>query len=338
MIRFTTLIFCFCTIISQITFAQVNLQSGLIGFYNFNGSGADSSGNNNHAIVKGEEYIADRFGHPCNALRLNGDGQYVEFPKIITLENPEWSYSIWFKLEQLPNNKDDAFLLTYKNIQTLDDVQLYVDNDDNNIKIWNAISTDKTSTGVQVIQDIWYHVVLISANGNMIKIYVNGSQKVNKFLDYSSTGPSLMISSNYSGSTVKGRVWGAVDAVRIYNRPVNAQEALALYNFIDPDTTCYVEPVIIEPNYLAYIPNIFSPNNNDNNDVLYVRGENIKELTFSIYDRWGEKVFESHDIKNGWNGKYKNKDCEAGVYVYIANITFSNGEPLFKKGNITLVR
>jgi hypothetical protein len=73
-------------ILTQTTLAQVNLENGLIGYYNFNSSGADSSGFNNHAFVKGGDYVEDRLGHPCNALHLNGDGQYVEFPKIITLE------------------------------------------------------------------------------------------------------------------------------------------------------------------------------------------------------------------------------------------------------------
>ena len=107
-----------------------------------------------------------------------------------------------------------------------------------------------------------------------------------------------------------------------------------------PDTLCNdsLVPLPSEISDILYVPNIFSPNNDGNNDVLYVQGENIKELTFSIYNRWGDKVFECRDKNIGWNGKYENKDCEIGVYVYVANITFSNGKPLFKKGNVTLVR
>jgi gliding motility-associated-like protein len=288
--------------------------------------------------VKGGEFVEDRFGHLCNALHLNGDGQYVEFPKIITLENPEWSYSIWFKLEHLPANNDDAFLLSYKNVQTLDDVHIFIDDIDDYIKIFYANITDKTSTGVQVLLNTWYHVVLTYSSGNIIKMYVNGSLRISESKSLSSSGPAFMISSNYSGSTVKGRVWGVVDDVRIYNRPVNTDEVVALYNFKVPDTICHIPPPIIEPVYEAYIPNIFSPNNDGNNDILFVHGENIKELTFSIYNRWGNKMFESNDIKVGWNGKYKGNDCETGVYVYMANITYSNGETFFKKGNVTLVR
>jgi gliding motility-associated-like protein len=89
---------------------------------------------------------------------------------------------------------------------------------------------------------------------------------------------------------------------------------------------------------MIYIPNIFSPNNDGNNDILYVRGENVKELTFSIYNRWGEKVFESHDINKGWDGTQNGKKCEAGVYVYRAEITFKDGKTIMKRGDVTLVR
>jgi gliding motility-associated-like protein len=323
--------------------AQVNLQSGLIGYYNFNANGYDSSGYNHHAIVKGEEFVEDRFGHPCNALRLNGDGQYVEFPKIISLENPEWSYSIWFKLEQLPYNKDDAFLLTYKNIISGDDVHLYVDNDDNNIKIWNAITGDKTSTGVEVFQNIWYHVVLTSANGHIVQVYVNGSLKISQYINYSSTGSSLMISSNYSASTIKGRVWGVIDAVRFYNRPVNSQEALALYQFIEIDTACNPEPVITEPVFEVNIPNVFTPNSDGSNDEFKITGNGIISLEIKIYNRWGTLIFESDKIDAGWNGttKFENKEASDGVYFYILQIrTKENGKEIIKdyKGTLSLIK
>lgn len=89
---------------------------------------------------------------------------------------------------------------------------------------------------------------------------------------------------------------------------------------------------------IVFIPNIFSPNSDGQNDVMFVRGKNIYSIEFLIYDRWGEQVFETSNINIGWNGKYKNKDCEPGVYVYVANISFTNGESVLKKGNVTLVR
>jgi len=87
-----------------------------------------------------------------------------------------------------------------------------------------------------------------------------------------------------------------------------------------------------------FIPNAFTPNGDQNNDVLYVRGNTIKELLFRVYDRWGEKVFETTDPKKGWDGKYKDKLATPAVYVYYLEITCFGNEKFFKKGNVTLIR
>lgn len=91
-------------------------------------------------------------------------------------------------------------------------------------------------------------------------------------------------------------------------------------------------------NQVFYIPNIFSPNDDGNNDVLYVRGENIIELHFAVYNRWGNKVFECDDISQGWDGTQNGKKCEIGVYVYVAKFTFKDGEMIIRNGNVSLVR
>lgn len=102
------------------------------------------------------------------------------------------------------------------------------------------------------------------------------------------------------------------------------------YNIIASNVPCYLPHV--------WVPNIFSPNNDGQNDILYVRGMGVKELTFYIYDRWGEKVFESTDPANGWDGTYKNKPMNSAVYVYYLKAVLIDGNTVDKKGNITLVR
>jgi len=87
-----------------------------------------------------------------------------------------------------------------------------------------------------------------------------------------------------------------------------------------------------------YIPNIFSPNGDGENERLFVQGSGIKELTFIIYDRWGEKIFESEDTGIGWDGTYKGKPMNEAVFVYYVKATFINSEIVERKGNVTLVR
>jgi gliding motility-associated-like protein len=96
------------------------------------------------------------------------------------------------------------------------------------------------------------------------------------------------------------------------------------------DTTCGSYPV--------YIANIFSPNGDGNNDILYLHSQFVKEMSFKVYNRWGNLVFESSEISQGWDGRYKNKDCPDGVYFYVAEVTFVDDSSVVKKGSVTLVR
>jgi len=89
---------------------------------------------------------------------------------------------------------------------------------------------------------------------------------------------------------------------------------------------------------IVYIPNIFSPNGDGANDVFRVRGPEIDSLHLQVYNRWGNMVFETKDINGAWDGTYSGKKCEAGVYAYWAEITFTNGEKEIKKGDVSLVR
>ncbi|MDB5282071.1 MAG: domain containing protein [Bacteroidota bacterium] len=87
-----------------------------------------------------------------------------------------------------------------------------------------------------------------------------------------------------------------------------------------------------------YIPDAFSPNGDGKNDVLYVRGNEISNLYFAIYDRWGQRVFESRDITKGWDGTFKGKKMDAAVFGYYAEGACPSGEKFLKKGNVTLIR
>ena len=87
-----------------------------------------------------------------------------------------------------------------------------------------------------------------------------------------------------------------------------------------------------------YIPNAFTPDKNGHNDVLYVRSRGITSLYFTIYNRWGEKVFETNDITKGWDGTYKGSKVDPDVFVYYLNATCLTGLTYFKKGNITVLK
>lgn len=91
----------------------------------------------------------------------------------------------------------------------------------------------------------------------------------------------------------------------------------------------------------VFVPNTFTPNNDDLNDRLYVRGAGLKALEyFRVFDRWGQMVFETKNISEGWDGSLNGTDrvCELGVYVYMMKGICSSNETMEKSGNVTLVR
>jgi len=87
-----------------------------------------------------------------------------------------------------------------------------------------------------------------------------------------------------------------------------------------------------------FIPNSFSPNKDGDNDVLFVRGSGIKNVKLFIYNRWGEKVFETYNINKGWDGTYKGRKLNPAVFAWYAEVEFSDGDRIYRKGNVTLIR
>lgn len=87
-----------------------------------------------------------------------------------------------------------------------------------------------------------------------------------------------------------------------------------------------------------FVPTGFSPNGDGKNDKLLVRGQYIEELTFEVFDQWGQKVFETTDQSIGWDGVFKNKRLNPAVFVYQLSALCVNEIRYTEKGNITLIR
>lgn len=103
-------------------------------------------------------------------------------------------------------------------------------------------------------------------------------------------------------------------------------------------TTVTIDDPCTPPVPEVYIPNAFSPNGDNQNDILFVRGSLITEMQFQIFNRWGECVFESNDIADGWNGTWRGRDCESAVFTYVFRARLVDGSDVNRKGNISLIR
>jgi len=92
------------------------------------------------------------------------------------------------------------------------------------------------------------------------------------------------------------------------------------------------------PRCILAVPNAFSPNGDGQNDVLYVRGSGFSEFEFLVFNRMGEQVFNTSNESVGWDGTYRGKPQEVDVFMYILKGKCADGQDVFKKGNISLLR
>ena len=88
----------------------------------------------------------------------------------------------------------------------------------------------------------------------------------------------------------------------------------------------------------VFVPSAFSPNDDGENDNLCVYSDCMKSMTFSIYNRWGEKVYETNSMNICWDGTWKGKVLNSAVFVYTLDGYLINGELVEQKGNISLIR
>ncbi|MDO8368929.1 MAG: gliding motility-associated C-terminal domain-containing protein, partial [Saprospiraceae bacterium] len=104
--------------------------------------------------------------------------------------------------------------------------------------------------------------------------------------------------------------------------------------------------LIVDKTRKIYAPNIFSPNENGNNDVFTIFADPftvVKIKSLQVYSRWGEQVFEQKDftagdIATGWDGTFKGQKLNPGVFVWQAVVEFVDGKEELFTGDVTLQR
>ena len=107
--------------------------------------------------------------------------------------------------------------------------------------------------------------------------------------------------------------------------------------------------VTIEPTHELIIPNAFTPSTTGpgngsydlaatNNDIFFPYAQYIEQFEMYIFNRWGEQLFESRDIKIGWDGYFNGSLCQEDVYTYRIKIKFIDEKSIERFGNIMLFR
>jgi gliding motility-associated-like protein len=137
------------------------------------------------------------------------------------------------------------------------------------------------------------------------------------------------------------------DSLRPYVRPLDDRTYKLTVFDVNGCTTSESILVELDRNRNVFIPNIFSPNSDDSNDYFGVAtGPGVTKVNFiRVYDRWGELLFVRENIPagsdpnaNGWDGTFRSKKVESGVYVYLVEVVFEDGQKLLYRGDVTVVK
>lgn len=114
---------------------------------------------------------------------------------------------------------------------------------------------------------------------------------------------------------------------RVVAVPLNATLSPVSSNIID----------VIYRSKVAF-PNAFSPNGDGDNDVFNFKSLYITAVVMKIYNRWGELVFQTTDIEQGWDGNINGKQAPLGTYIHHTQLTDDMGVTFIKSGEIVLIR
>lgn len=128
------------------------------------------------------------------------------------------------------------------------------------------------------------------------------------------------------------------------NNPIfNPEDDTEYYLSVSDSLSCFTEDfiinIVVEEKFTLDVPSAFTPEGHEINRVVYVRGYGIRNLKeFTIFNRWGEKLFTTDDINQGWDGYYNGKLQAVDTYVYYVEAEMYDGSVQTKKGTILLMQ
>lgn len=190
--------------------------------------------------------------------------------------------------------------------------------DINGCSAMTSITVNKINRGTIIISPDTQHTIW---EGNSVVLSVSGGV-------------------NYTWSPMTG-----LSCTNCYN-PTAAPLVSTIYNVMSTDSngcilTATVE-IVVKPGCSdesdVFVANVFSPNNDGRNDLLYIEGNGLTNIYWAIYDRWGNRLFETFDQMHGWDGTYNGKVMDNGTYVYYLKATcIKTNSEVKLKGNVSIV-
>jgi gliding motility-associated-like protein len=198
------------------------------------------------------------------------------------------------------------------------------------------------------------HRIWVKDGNNCVKdtiVVIESPQELVFYIEPQDSGVVLgkslqlnILTNNFPSGKIQSYAWSTSDGLSCVDCP---NPVASPYNTTDYTLSVYygenclatnVVTVNVgkEPDY--YMPNAFSPNGDSKNERISVYGSGLKTVHLTIFNRWGEKVYESVNQSEGWDGTYKGQQQSPGLYTYMADLEYLNGKKKRDFGSITLIR
>lgn len=174
-----------------------------------------------------------------------------------------------------------------------------------------------------------------NVEGDCVELTVNLSPIVDLGEDLTvQTGDNVTLDAENDGSFY---LWSTDDI----SQTIDVTQAGEYWVEVTNTTNCVGRDTVVvsfpEGDQFVGLATGFSPNGDGENDILFVRGNNIGSMNLIIYNRLGHKIFQSNRQDIGWDGTYRGQKQDMDVYVYFLQVTFLDGTSVQKRGNVTLL-
>lgn len=157
--------------------------------------------------------------------------------------------------------------------------------------------------------------------------------------------PTIYFTNNTTNATSYSWDFGDGNS-SLQQNPVHTYVQKGIYTVVlytANNAGCYdtaMQVVEVEPEFSFYIPNAFTPNDDGHNDIFTGEGQEINEYEMLIFDRWGEMIFRTNDLNEGWDGKVAggSEIVQEGAYVYKVSIKDFKNKQHYYYGTVSLIK
>ncbi len=155
-------------------------------------------------------------------------------------------------------------------------------------------------------------------------------------------GGFTSLNASSSASALLSVTWTPEDGLSCIDclDPVASPEFTTTYivTIMDEDSCIAYDDIVVTVELNFVVPNAFTPNNDGLNDAFSIHVDFLLDSYLEIYDRWGELIYTTTDIEQGWNGMHDDKPEEINTYIYNLKATTVNGTEIQKTGTVILLR